>query len=177
MNDSYVELMVKRKSSIGPLLGRNAMVGLGALVILFGLIGRIIGLFTQFTLLLAVVVGGVFCFCAYLFHQRVSVEYEYLCLGKSFSVDRISNQSNRKKIAEYNLDNMELFAPVTSDKMKEYANGKTMKVVDYSSGEPDAKVYALVISEQKMLIQALVESNEDLFESLRRVAPRKVFKD
>ncbi|MCR5283205.1 MAG: DUF6106 family protein [Lachnospiraceae bacterium] len=177
MNDSYVELLVKRKSSIGPLLGRNALIGLGALIIILAFLGRVTGLFTQFSLLLGVVIGGVFCFLAYLMHQRVSVEYEYLCLGRSFSVDRISNASTRKKLAEYNLDNLELFAPVNSSRVKEYANGKSMKTVDYSSGEPDAAVYAMVISQQNMLIEALVESNDELFESLRRIAPRKVFKD
>ncbi|MCR4691165.1 MAG: DUF6106 family protein [Lachnospiraceae bacterium] len=172
MNDSYVELLVKRKPSVGFLIGRNLLGGLGAIAVFLGIFSG--GLFIFFILFALLLFGG-----AFLMHQKVAIEYEYLYLDKTLTIDRISNQTRRKKIAEYDLQNLELLAPSGSDKVKEYTAKKDVKILDFSSRgfSEETKEYAMIISKGNQLILAKIECNDVLYDHFRMIAPRKVSRD
>ena len=169
MNDTYVELLIKRKHSIWPVLVRNLLIVAGALAVLAALLltGSIV------TFLLGAVLIGL----AYLVNFNKVIEYEYLYLDKHLTVDRIQNQSRRKTVAEYDLTAMELFAPVSSDKMAAYQGRNDIKTVDYSTGEKDSTPYAMIIKVNGQLKKVLLEVNDELFEQISKVAPRSVFRD
>ena len=92
MNDTYVELLIRKKHSILPVLLRNLLIVAGVLALLaaFLLTGSIV-------LFLA---GAILLGLAYLVNFNKIIEYEYLFLDKHLTIDRIQNQSRRKTVAE-----------------------------------------------------------------------------
>ena len=53
--------------------------------------------------------AGMAAACYFLL-PRLEVEFEYLYLQRSLSIDSIFSKEKRKKAAEYDLDKMEIFA-------------------------------------------------------------------
>ena len=165
MNDTYVELLIRKKHSILPVLLRNLLIVAGVLALLaaFLLTGSIV-------LFLA---GAILLGLAYLVNFNKIIEYEYLFL----TIDRIQNQSRRKTVAEYDLTTTELFAPASSGRMAAYQGRNDIKTADYSTGEKDSSPYALIIKVNNQLQRVLLEVNDELFEQIRKVAPRVTFRD
>ena len=96
-------------------------------------------------------------------------------MDKELTVDKIMAKSKRKRVAVFEVDKMEIVAPVNSWHLDNYKN-RNDKEVDYSSGEekqPEAR-YVFYYEGRKKII---FEPNEDLIKALQFAAPRKVFKD
>lgn len=168
MTENYVELLVKRKSS-------RMIKSLHFICMMAGMVLLVVG-FLYFVALF-MLLGAVLLVGSYLIEENVNVEYEYLYLDKSFYVDQIKNRKKRKKIAEFDLTTaLEVLAPAGShhlDQMK----GKTSKVKDYTSGTEDARVYEMVVHEEKELWLVKIEMTDDLYDQMFIASPRKVFKD
>ncbi len=169
MNDSYVELMVKRKNSLAAMLGRNILIGVGMLSIFLLLLS---GMNILFLLLTVLLFGG-----AYLCHSQIYTEYEYLFLEKTLSIDKISNRSRRKKVAEFAFDNAEIVAPLTSHRLDQYKDRKEIKTLDYTSHIDDADVFCMIMRNGNSVSRVLIEVNDELLRQMRMAGPRKVFED
>lgn len=165
MNESYVELLVKRQT---PMKDK----------ILFGFVVACTVVFaflyfatSNLLMLLGLVAFGVATYFAYM---NTNLEYEYLYVDKELTVDKIMARSNRKKVTQISLERLEVFAPVNSWHVADYKNRLVGKVPDYSSGLADANPYLLVYNGQSGVI---IEPNEELIKVLKNIAPRKVFTD
>lgn len=169
MNDSYVELLVKRKTNLAALIGRNILIGIGALSILLMFVSNL----GMIALLIAVAMG----LAAYICNLEVNTEYEYLYLDKTFSVDKIRNQTSRKKMAEYKIEDMEVLAPATSHHLDAYNNRGDIKTIDYSSGQKEEPAYIMVIKHGNTVKKLIIEMNDELYKQIRMNSPRKVFND
>lgn len=164
MNETYVECMVKRKTPVYMLLLRTLTIMLAACFVL-------IGLMIPLALIIGVIIGA----AAYFVYMRSDLEYEYLYVDKELTIDRIMAKSRRKRIETFDLERMEIIAPVKSHQLDSYKN-RTCKVVDYSSGEekqPDRR-YAFYYNGEKKLI---LEPSPEMIKAMKMVAPRKVFTD
>ncbi len=164
MNESYVECLVARRPSGG-------MKALKVLLIVVTVIG-ILGGMIAFPLLIVAVAAAVGAYFASLYS---SLEYEYLYVDKEISVDKILNKSKRKKAEKFELDRMEIFAPVNSWHLDNYKN-RQFKTTDYSSGvagQPDRR-YAMIYNGERKI---LFEPNQEMVKAMQAVAPRKVFLD
>lgn len=167
MSEMYVECLVKREPSV---MGRLVKTVLIMLTVVFGLLG-FIGFAYGLPLILAVATGV----GAYFAHLNAYVEYEYLYLDKEISVDKIKAQTRRKRVATYEVDRMEIFAPIKSYHLDNYRN-RTAKVTDYSIGreeQPDKRYVMYYDGNQ----QIILSPNEELVKAIRTVSPRKVFLD
>lgn len=168
MDDTYIELLVKREKS------KMAAVVSGILAV--------IGVLFFF---LVVVTGNVFVFliavgflaAAYLIPYNANVEYEYLYLNKDFSVDKIKNQTGRKTVASYDMSMLEVLAPVGSKHLDAFQNRSITKRMDFSSNFPDSNPYEMIVKEDGKLHLLIIEVNDALLSQIERIAPRKVFKD
>ena len=69
---------------------------------------------------------------------------------------------------------MILMAPVNSHELDYYNQNNSIKVVDFSSGEPDHKIFALIMQSDKGMEKILFEPNEVMLNDIRRIAPSKV---
>lgn len=171
MNDMCVELLVKKPDSKVMSALHTIMMGLGVVLFLAGLFYGF-----PFTLLgiLLCVVGLLFCGGAWLLGQNAKVEYEYLYLDKELSVDKIKNQSDRKKVATYKLETMEVMAPKASHRLDPYQN---LKVRDFSSETKEGNAFELVVEGEKGKERIIIDTNEELIKAMRMAAPRYVFTD
>ncbi len=164
MNETYVEVLVKRKAPIYMSFLKILTI---MMTVCFVLLGAVIGP--------AIIIGVVMGIAAYFIYLNADVEYEYLYVDRELSIDKIMAKSKRKRILSFDMGKMEVLAPIHSHQLDSYKNRKA-KVMDFSSGEvkqPDRR-YAFFYDGTT---QVIIEPNEELIKAITMIAPRKVFKD
>ncbi|MCM1188377.1 MAG: hypothetical protein NC541_03660 [bacterium] len=164
MSDAYVECLVKAKTSV---MGKLLKYLLIALTVIFVIIMMIYPIF--FLLALAAGVG------AYFVNMFTDLEYEYLYLDKELTIDKVMAKTRRKRVAVYQLDKVEILAPVKSYHLDSFKN-RTVKEKDYSIGyedKPDLR-YAMYYEGGEKLI---LSPSPELIKVMKNVAPRKIFSD
>lgn len=164
MSDTYVECLVKKKTNTGMLFLRILLVMLAVVFILVG-----------FILWPALIIGALIGVAAYFVFLNSDLEYEYLYLDREITIDKVMAKTKRKRAAKYDLERMEIFAPMNSWHLDEYKN-RTAKTVDYSSREakqPEARYVMYYDGGTKVIL----EPNMDMVKAMKNIAPRKVFTD
>ena len=166
MSEAYVECLVKaRTSGIKVFLKYLLFMLTGATFILAILSGMIL------LLILAVIIGVL----AYFVNLNSDVEYEYLYLDKEFSVDKIFGKTKRKKAETFEVERMEILAPIHSYHLDSYKN-RNAKETDYSIGveeKPDSR-YVMYYEGNRRIV---LSPNEEFVKAMRNASPRKVFTD
>ena len=162
MNEVYYEILVARKKDPKLQMGQIVTVllaGACAVAVLFGFI---------YGILLAPIFG----LMCYFLTIRNRVEYEYLYVDRELQIDRITNQSKRRKMETLDLKQFEILAPIRSHELDSYRK-RAGAVLDYSSGEEanNPQKYMLVIGDKKVIF----EPTPELVQTIRMFAPRKVF--
>ena len=162
MNDTYIELLVKKPDSKTASLLHAFMVGVGAVLFLGGI-------FLDIRLLLAGIVILIGSFVPTLFND---IEYEYLLLEKELTVDKIRKQESRKTIANYKLDTMVVMAPKGSEHLGRYAQ---LKTIDYSSRTEEGQPYEIVVEGKGEKVRIVIDTSQELTDAIRKLRPRDVF--
>lgn len=163
--ETYVECMVKKKANGLMSALKVLLIGITVITGLFGFMGLIV-------FLIIAVVAGV---GAYFVSLNANLEYEYLYVDKQLTVDKIMARTRRKKVETFDLERMEILAPIKSWHLDDYKN-RQLKVVDYSSGveqQPDIR-YSMIYNGEKRVI---FEPNAEMVAAIKSIAPRKVFTD
>lgn len=162
MKDVYIEWMVsKQRSMMDKIVRILCVVGVVICGLLFSLTANIV-------MFLATVVVGVFTYFAFTY---TDVEYEYIFVTGEFSIDRILSKSKRKRVERFDVERIEIVAPLNSDRLGGFAN-KKYREYDYSSGVKTQKSHIFVMyCEGKKII---FEPNRELIEALRNTLPHKV---
>ena len=162
--ETYVECMVKKKAS-------GLMSALKVLLIGITVITGLLGFMGLIVFLIVAVAAGV---GAYFVSLNANLEYEYLYVDKQLTVDKIMARTRRKKVETFDLERMEILAPIKSWHLDDYRN-RQLKDVDYSSGveqQPDIR-YSMIYNGEKRVI---FEPNAEMVAAIKSIAPRKVFK-
>ena len=162
MNDTYIELLVKKPDSKTATLLHKIMIGVGAVLFLAGLFTYLVFMLLGLVLLIGSIIPMLF----------TDIEYEYLLLGKEFTVDRIRKKENRKTVADYDLGTMVVMAPKGSEQLKRY---EQLKVVDYSSDSEEGNPYEIVVDGKAGKVRVLVDTTPELVDTIRRMSPRNVY--
>ncbi len=162
MGETYIEYMIARKNSIIPTILKVVLGVLGVGSLILGMMGA--GLFYSVALLAAL--GLYFVF------YLSGVEFEYLYVDKTLYVDKIVAKRKRKRIASFDLERMECFAPEGHESLKQYAT-RSLDKKDYSSGytQNADKRYVLIYDGQKRVV---LEPSDRMLEAIYLVSPRKV---
>lgn len=164
MNDTYVECLVKKQANIGMRFLKILTIMLAVVFILFGMI-----------LWPALIIGVVMAVVAYFVTMNADLEYEYLYLDREITIDKVMAKSKRKKVAQYDVERMEILAPIKSYHLDSYKN-RQVKTVDYSSGvenQPDVRYVMYYEGGMKVIL----EPDMKMVQAIKSVAPRKVFTD
>ena len=163
MNDTYVECMVPHRKS--PLAGffKVAMYALAGIMFALGVLGY----------LMAFIPAIIFALLAYFVSPRFDIEYEYLYIDKTISIDKVMAKQKRKHIMDIDLNKMEVMAVYNSHELDSYKAGNT-PYKEYASGEENAKVYAIVISDTEGRRMIGIEPNAAMLSAIKTVFPRKV---
>ena len=102
------------------------------------------------------------------------MEYEYLYVNGELDIDAIYSRQKRKRIASYDMQELELMAPTKSHALDSYVNGQDVKIKDFTSGKPEQKSYTLVFNKEKGRQIIQVEFDDVVVNDIRRISPRKV---
>ena len=73
------------------------------------------------------------------------VEYEYSYYDGELRFAKIINQSKRKELPTYLMDEVIILAPIGDRSVYSYVNDKNAKVIDLTTGNPNANVYVAVV--------------------------------
>lgn len=166
MSDSYIELLIKRRTNPVKSIIKYALTVIAAVCLFLGLMGYLTLFF----------VGIILALIAYFVYLNAYVEYEYLYLNKELSVDRILAKSKRKRMAEFDLQRMEVLAPANSHHLDAYQNRK-YAVYDFASNQEDSKPYILIYAGDNEVAKVKLDMTDELFKVIRDISPRKVFAD
>ena len=131
----------------------------------------ILGMMNPIFLLLALAMVA----AAYFVSLNAQIEYEYLYCERELSVDKIMNKSKRKNAGKFEVERMEILAPMGSYHLDEFKN-KTYKELDFSSGtenKPEKRYVLYYDGKDKVVL----EPNEEIIKAIKSIAPRKVFTD
>lgn len=164
MNETFVELLVKKKTP-------TYMKFLKIMCIMLTVGFLVVGLIYLFALIAGIIFGVI----SYFLSLNCNLEYEYLYVDKELTVDKIIAQKKRKRVAVFDVNKMEILAPMKSYHLDNFKH-RTDKTLDYSSGEagqPETRYVFYYDGRQRVII----EPNEEMIKALQMVAPRKVFKD
>lgn len=160
--DTYVEWLVKRKD---PVYAWPARIGLGILCA-FALLTALTT--TWGILILAVVGAGTFFLL-----PTLNIEYEYLYVDGSLSIDKILGKARRKKVMECSKDELLMIAPSDSFVLKDYET-KDIKVLDCSSGSKETKTHTMIYQQGSQRYKLILEPNDKLLTAIRHTTPQKV---
>jgi hypothetical protein len=108
---------------------------------------------------------------------RTDLEYEYLFVNGEFDIDMVMAKSKRKKVMSVNLSEADLIAPLNSHKMDYYNGNSRMKTLDYSSGNPEHKRFAIIMKAGGENSRIIIEPDDEMAKAIKNSAPSKVFLD
>ena len=167
MGDLYSELLVKKDKTAKDSLLKYGLIVLTVLAVFAGLI------ITPLALIIAVALG----IACYFVIPKTDVEYEYLFINGDFDIDMIMSKTKRKKVKSFKLSEADLAAPLDSPRMDYYNGNQNMKVLDFSSGNPEHKRFGVITRLDGNLCKIILEPDEALAQAMKNSAPSKVFLD
>ena len=164
MTDLYSELLIKKEQT-----GKDKAIKILMIAAIAITAGA--GLLIPIAWILTLALG----IAAYFILPKLDLEYEYVFVNGE--LDKIMSKAKRKRAQSFDLGKMDIMAPVNSHRL-EYQNHNTRaKVLDFSSGNPNHKVFAMFIPDEKELYKVLLEPDAQLLENIQKSCPRKVFLD
>ena len=163
MNETYVECMVAHKKSPIADKFKIIMYGLALLCLIVGLFFGNIGIIPAIPLALL----------GYFLAPRLDIEYEYLYLEKSISIDKVMAKEKRKHVVDIDLNTMEIMAPISSHELDSYKS-QNIAYKEYASGEEGAKVYAIVYNDKESKQMVGIEPNEEMLKAIKMFFPRQL---
>lgn len=164
MGDIFVEQLVKRQTQSGQ-KGMIFLLSLLAAVLCFA------GFFFNNIILLP---AAVLIVIAVLYYRNSDIEYEYCLVNTQFDVDKIIAKSKRKQLLSVDLKDLEVAAPVNSERLSRLNN---LKTYDFTSGVENVQTFALVVRTDKETIKIIINPNNKFMDAVYKMAPRKVFAD
>lgn len=167
MGDLYSELLVKRDKTAKDSLIKYGLIVLTALA-------AFAGLFINPIILIVAIALGIAC---YFVIPKTDVEYEYLFINGDFDIDMVMAKTKRKRVKSFKLSEADLAAPLNSHRMDYYNGNQKMKILDFSSGNPEHKRFGIITRLDGDLCKIILEPDEALAKAMKNSAPSKVFLD
>lgn len=166
MNDAFYEQIVARRQRPTDYAVRVLVILAIIAIIFFGM---------PYIGFLAVILAVALAFAAYyLIFPRLNVEYEYSLLNHDMDIAAIYSKQNRKARISFDIQKAEIIAPKGSHRLDSYRPAKTE---DFSSGDPNAKTYAVMIPLEQQLTCILIDPDTTMTEHMRGWMGSKMFLD
>ena len=146
MTDMYSELLVKKEQTVKDQAIKILMIFLLVFTAIAGLI------LTPLAWVLTIGLG----IAAYFLLPLLDLEYEYVFVNGELDIDRIASKAKRKRMKSFDLAKMEIMAPVNSHRMDYQNHNTNMKVLDFSSGNSQHKIFAMIIPDDTTVYRVLL---------------------
>lgn len=166
MNEMYAEWLVKRKTPFYMVFAKAVMIFV-CVVALFLALTPMLGIFGM--IILAVAAAA-----TYFVFRNSQVEFEYLYVSNQLTIDRIYGRIKRKKAWEGSMDQVQIVAPTGSSEARDHERGNGMKVLDFSSRNPEVKTFTLISQSGGNATKIIFEPDTKLLRCMKMTAPRKV---
>lgn len=167
MSDLYSEILIERLPNPRDIYKRIALI----LLLAACLVGYVT---VSWLFLFGIIATGI---AIYIIFPKFHVEYEYLILNNALDVDAIYSRKKRKKMAQYDLNNMELLAPYHSHRLDRYNNNPQVKMRNFSSMDRHNPPYVMIINDNGQILKVLLQLDQETVENMRMFHPSKVFHD
>lgn len=166
MNTDIMEYMVEEKQTMKGQLIRSACFAVVPVCLLWFFFGY---KWTLFIILVDFIVAKHWLF------PMTAVEYEYLYCDRKITVDKILGKAKRVSLAEYELDRMEIIAPLDSHRLDSYKGRQVTTREYWSHRESDKhKPYAIYYEGNQKIV---LDLPDEFVKMVQNNAPRKVFMD
>lgn len=167
MSEAYKELLIKQ-------VGNKRDKFLGILLVAAACISTVSGLLVHFLFLLAAILFGILSYVLYF--RKKKVEYEYVYVDKELRIDRIYNETRRKRATVLDLSKMEILAKENSHHLDSYRN-RQVKETDYSTGMEDTEELSTYVLYYAGTDKYYLSLTEDFMKTIRQTMPHKVKAD
>lgn len=167
MSDLYYELLVKKNRTVKDSLIKFGLIALTVLLVAAGLLIHPL-------ILIGAIAAGV---ADYFIIPRTDLEYEYLFVNGEIDIDMVMSKSKRKKAKNINITEADLVAPLNSHRLDYYNGNQKMKVLDYSSGNPEHRRFAVITRDNTESCKIIIEPDQRMEQMIKNSAPGKVFLD
>lgn len=167
MSDLYYELLVKKNQTAKDKLIKFGLIGL---VVVLGVGGILIN---PIFLTVALVLGVI----TYFILPSTDLEFEYLFVNGEMDVDKVMSKTKRKKVKSFSIKDAEMVASMKSHRLDYYKNNQKMKILDFSSGDPEHYRLAVITHDGADTCMIIIEPDEKLAGQIKYCAPSKVFLD
>nr|WP_177296768.1 DUF6106 family protein [uncultured Blautia sp.] len=167
MSELYSEFLVKKEFTF-----KDAMIKYG--LIALTVVAVAAGIFVSPLIFLVAIGLGIAC---YFIIPKTDLEYEYLFVNGELDIDMIMSKSKRKRVKSLNITEADLVAPLNSHRMDYYNGNQKLKILDYSSGNPEHKRFAVIIRDEGAACKVIIEPDDTMANAIKNSAPSKVFLD
>lgn len=172
MGDTVIECAVKRKTSLKNLALLGLIIGLMIVAFAFFIFYLRNGIMFLIGILLCVLISKITSMC--------DEEYEYIFVNGDLDFAKIVGKKKRVELMSIDMHEVELVAPLSSDKLLPYEKGGSTGYTlrDYSSAFPNHKerMYAILCKSENQAYRIIFEPNEKLIDAMWQIAPRIVEK-
>ncbi len=175
MELGIIEVVVPSKKNGLMGLAKGLCVAAAVVFLMAGLaLMNIIGLWALIPLAIGVaaIVG------AYFASMNSNIDYEYSLVDRELRVAKILNKERRKAMAQYDLDKLEILAPIGSHELDSYRGRQNVKESDYSTHDEarkDTTYWCFLEGNQKIVLDLADEDGKRLLNAVKMFAPRKVY--
>ena len=124
---------------------------------------------------LSFVIAVILAVLAYYFiFPRLNVEYEYIILNHDLQIDVIYNKARRRHMQSFDIQSAEIIAPKGSPRLNSY---RPDKVYDYTSGNPSAKAYAVMLPMNQKNVCIYIEPDGKMVDHMKQWMGMKMYQD
>ena len=162
MNDSYVEVLVKRDVEKEKKKRKPIILAMMTILLVLGIATKALISFCLF----AVCVLGY-----YFLVQNYCVEFEYFYMDGELTISKVINRSRRKNILELNDGSIKLISPMDSMELQMFSK---LKMMDCTANEPLNLPYVIVYMNRGVLEAVNIQMTDELYKELKRNMPYKV---
>lgn len=170
MGDTLVECAVKRKTNMKNLALLGLVIGLMVVAFAFFIFYFRSWIMFLIGILLCVLISKITSMC--------DEEYEYIFLNGDMDFAKIVGKKKRVEIMSVSMDEVELVAPLSSDKLLPYDRREPGRYLarDFSSAFPNhrERMYVIICKSENQTYRIVFEPNEKLLDAMWQMAPRIV---
>ncbi|MCD7709479.1 MAG: DUF6106 family protein [Clostridiales bacterium] len=135
---------------------------LGILFFVLAVICLAISCLSLVFLLVAVVLAAL----GYWFTFRWNKEFEYSYFDGEVRFARIMNKARRKRLAVFDMDEVEVIAPAGDRRVENYEKDSSVVVRDYTSGMRDVPYYEMVVHSGDGTIMIKYEPDDEYLDAI-----------
>ena len=172
MGDTVIECAVKRKTSMKNLALLGLIIGLMVVAFAFFIFYFRNGIMFLIGILLCVLISKITSMC--------DEEYEYIFVNGDLDFAKIVGKKKRVEIMSVVMSEVELVAPLSSDKLVPYEKGDGTRYTarDFSSALPghSERMYVMICKSENQAYRIIFEPSEKMVEAMWQLAPRIVEK-